>query len=43
MEMNGESYRRRAAADRQSAKGDAHATTSSDNPEADNMEENDTN
>ena len=43
MEMNGESYRRRAAADRQSAKVDAQATTSSDNPETHNMEENDTN
>lgn len=43
MEMNGESYRRRAAADRQSAKVDAQATTSSDNRETDNMEENDTN
>jgi DNA replication protein DnaC len=43
MEMNGESYRRRAAADRQSDKVDAQATTSSDNPETDNMEEKDTN
>ena len=43
MEMNGESYRRRAAADRQSDKVDAQATISSDNPKADNMEENDTN
>ena len=35
LEMNGDSYRRRAAAGRQAAKPDAGATTSSDNLEAD--------
>ena len=35
LEMNGDSYRRRAAAGRQAAKLDAGATTSSDNLEAD--------
>ena len=35
LEMNGDSYRRRAAADRRSAKSDAGATTSSDNLDAD--------
>ena len=35
LEMNGDSYRRRAAADRRSAKSDAGATTSSDSLDAD--------
>lgn len=36
LEMNGDSYRRRAAASRQSAEVDARASTSSDN-HADNV------
>ena len=42
LEMNGDSYRRRAAAERRSAKPDAGATTSTDNLEpdaADNLKE----
>jgi len=42
LEMNGESYRRRAAADRRSTQSDARTTTSSDNQKtttSDNMEE----
>jgi len=44
--MNGDSYRRRAAAERQSVKLVAGATTSSDNLDTDtsnNMKENDAN
>ena len=45
LEMNGESFRRRAAARRQSAKVDGRTTTSGDNLETDvtdNMKENNT-
>ncbi len=38
LEMNGDSYRRRAAAERRSARTDAAATTSSDNLEADDAD-----